>query len=140
MFFRVFAEFVQLVLQFDDRLLEIELMFHAFERITGFGGLTMRIRRALKMRKAGLASGLRGDEVYTPSPRRSEGRRDQLGGRCPSRAASKTPMPTLNGQRNPSLWLSDVPSCNLVQRNLIFFPVIFAAVSFERKKHRLLTV
>jgi hypothetical protein len=33
----------------------------------------------LKKQKAGLASGLRGDEVYTPSPRRSEGRRDQLG-------------------------------------------------------------
>ena len=29
MFFRMLAEFVQLVLQFDDRLLEIELMFHA---------------------------------------------------------------------------------------------------------------
>jgi hypothetical protein len=27
--FRMFAEFVQLVLQFDDRLLEIELVFHA---------------------------------------------------------------------------------------------------------------
>jgi hypothetical protein len=33
----------------------------------------------VKKQKAGLASGLRGDEVYTPSPRRSEGRRDQLG-------------------------------------------------------------
>jgi len=33
----------------------------------------------VKKRKAGLASGLRGDKVYTPSPRRSEGRRDQLG-------------------------------------------------------------
>ena len=28
-FFRVFAQFIQLGLQFDDRLLEIELMFHA---------------------------------------------------------------------------------------------------------------
>jgi hypothetical protein len=27
--FRVLAEIVQLVLQFEDRLLEIELMFHA---------------------------------------------------------------------------------------------------------------
>ena len=59
----------------------------------------------LEMRKAGLASGLRGDEVYTPSPRRSEGRRDQLGDRCPSRAASKTSMPTLNGQRNLQIFI-----------------------------------
>ena len=29
MLFRVLAEVLQLVLQFDDRLLEIELMFHA---------------------------------------------------------------------------------------------------------------
>jgi hypothetical protein len=29
MFFRVLAEFVQFGLQFDDGLLEIELMFHA---------------------------------------------------------------------------------------------------------------
>src|SRR3954469_17096454 len=34
--------------------------------------------------------------------RRSEGRRDQLGGRCSSRVASKTSMPTLNEQRNQS--------------------------------------
>jgi hypothetical protein len=33
----------------------------------------------VKKLKAGLASGLYDDEVYTPSPRRSEGRRDQLG-------------------------------------------------------------
>ena len=29
MFFRVLSEFVELVLQFDDGLLEIKLMFHA---------------------------------------------------------------------------------------------------------------
>jgi hypothetical protein len=45
------------------------------------------------------------DEVYTPSSRRSEGRRDQLGDRCPSRAASKTSMPTLNGQRNLQIFI-----------------------------------
>ena len=33
-----------------------------------------------KKQKAGLASGLCGEKDYTPSPRRSEGRRDQLGG------------------------------------------------------------
>ena len=32
-----------------------------------------------KKQKAGLASGLCGEKDYTPSPRRSEGRRDQLG-------------------------------------------------------------
>ena len=53
------------------------------------------------------------DEVYTPSPRRSEGRRDQLGGRCPSRVASKTSLPTLNGQRNSnrSLLSMTIHSC-----------------------------
>ena len=37
MLFRVFAEFVQLALQFDDRLLEIELMFHASGKLYVFG-------------------------------------------------------------------------------------------------------
>ena len=71
MFFRVFAEFVELGLQFDDRFLEIELMFHASGMLAVFWpdnqwGIP-------EMRKAGLSSGPRGDEVYTPSPRRSEG-------------------------------------------------------------------
>jgi hypothetical protein len=34
--FRMFAEFVQLVLQFDDRLLEIELVFHASGKLNVF--------------------------------------------------------------------------------------------------------
>ena len=42
---------------------------------------------------------LTGDEVCTPSLRRSEGRRGQFGGRCPGHAASKTSLPTLNGQQ-----------------------------------------
>ena len=71
MLFRMFAEFVQLALQFDDRLLEIELMFHASGSLNVlFACNSMRIP---EMRKAGLSSGPRGDEVYTPSPRRSEG-------------------------------------------------------------------
>jgi hypothetical protein len=52
------------------------------------------------MVKAGLASGLHGDEVYyalTGALRRAT---RPTWGRCPSRAASKTSMPTLNGQRN----------------------------------------
>src|SRR5215469_11349762 len=63
-----------------------------------------RRRRSAKVNKKNERPDLRpashSDEVYTPSLRRSEGRRDQLGGRCPSRAASKTSLPTLNGQRN----------------------------------------
>ena len=42
--------------------------------LTGGGGLIV------EKPKAGRKSGLRGDEVYTHSPVRSEGRRDQLGG------------------------------------------------------------
>ena len=36
MFFRMLAEFVQFGLQFDDWLLEIELMFHALESLIIF--------------------------------------------------------------------------------------------------------
>jgi hypothetical protein len=43
---------------------------------------------------------LSGDEVYTPSPRRSEGWRGQLFARCSNRTTSKTPILTLNEQRN----------------------------------------
>jgi len=60
MFFRVLAEFVQLGLQFDDGLLEIKLMFHAFGILTVFRPESMRISagHSVKKRKAGLASGL----------------------------------------------------------------------------------
>jgi hypothetical protein len=80
-------------------------MFHAWERIAilevssnvrFIGKFAIKDKKS----KAGLTSGLSDDEVYTPSSRRSEGRRDQLGGRCSSRAASKTSLPTLNEQRN----------------------------------------
>jgi hypothetical protein len=71
---------IQLGLQFDDRLLEIELMFHAWRDILAFLTAFRQWKfTGGKIAKAGLASGLRGDEVNTPSPRRSEGRRDQLG-------------------------------------------------------------
>jgi len=43
---------------------------------------------------------LSGDEVYTPSPRRSEGWRGQLFARCSNRTTSKTSILTLNEQRN----------------------------------------
>jgi len=57
-----------------------------------------------------------GDEVYTPSPRRSEGQRGQLGGRCSHRAASKTSMPTLNEQRDLFIFtISDTPQAQFVQ-------------------------
>jgi len=53
-----------------------------------------------KKRKAGLASGLRGDEIeyaFTKALRRAM---RPTWGRCPSRTASATSTPTLNGQRN----------------------------------------
>ena len=43
---------------------------------------------------------LSGDEVYTPSPRRSEGWCGQLFARCSNRTTSKTSILTLNEQRN----------------------------------------
>jgi hypothetical protein len=43
---------------------------------------------------------LSGDEVYTPSPRRSEGWYGQLFARCSNRTTSKTSILTLNEQRN----------------------------------------
>ena len=52
------AQIVQLVLQFDDRLLEIELMFHASGSLTFFAPESMRNSMSRKKRKAGLASGL----------------------------------------------------------------------------------
>jgi hypothetical protein len=66
--------------------------------------LLIRIKHNLAMgdkkQKAGLASGLCGDEVkyaFTQALRRAA---RLTWGRCPSRAASTTSMPTLNGQRN----------------------------------------
>jgi hypothetical protein len=83
-------------------------MFHASGIIIGlliesivFKTLKPAVRiNFIKKRKAGLTSGLSGDKVYTPSPRRSEGQRGQLGGRCPSHRCEQNPFPTLNGQRN----------------------------------------
>jgi hypothetical protein len=43
MLFRMGAQIVQFVLQFDDRLLEIELMFHAWNILTMFGRQSMGI-------------------------------------------------------------------------------------------------
>jgi hypothetical protein len=57
-------------------------------------------RAFLKSERPDFRPASHSDEVYTLSLQRSEGRRGQLGGRCPSRAASKTSLPTLNGQRN----------------------------------------
>ncbi len=54
--FRVLAQFLQLGLQFDDRLLEIELMFHACGKLNPFRGSINA--EFLKKRKAGLSSGL----------------------------------------------------------------------------------
>jgi len=73
------------------------------------------------------------DEVYTPSLRRSEGRRDQLGGRCPSRAASKTSLPTLNGQRNSnrSLILTPIICIWFKKNSTIYFTGLFTTSSLN---------
>src|SRR5271170_419962 len=102
MLFRMEPEVVQFILQFDDRFFEIELMFHAYESLIVFWPESMsEFGTFLQNERPDLRPASLGDEVYTPSPWRSEGRRDQLGGRCSSRAASKTSLPTLNEQRNP---------------------------------------
>jgi hypothetical protein len=61
----------------------------------------------------------RGDEVYyafTDALRRAT---RPTWGRCPSRAASKTSMPTLNGQRNLNYTQTDAPEGKKVQTFLI---------------------
>jgi hypothetical protein len=67
---------------------------------SGFGRVINAEFRLRKKRKAGLASGLCGDEVdyaFTQAFRRAM---RPTWGRCPSRIASATSTPTLNGQRN----------------------------------------
>ena len=51
-----FFEFLQLVLQFDDRLLEIELMFHAWGSLAVFRPQG-NANSTSKKKRAGLASG-----------------------------------------------------------------------------------
>jgi hypothetical protein len=51
----VLTQIIQLALQFDDRLFEIELVFHAWERLAFFEFQSMQ---KSKKRKAGLSSGL----------------------------------------------------------------------------------
>jgi hypothetical protein len=55
MFFRVLTQIIQFALQFDDRLFEIELMFHAWERLTFFEFQSMQ---KSEKQEAGLSSGL----------------------------------------------------------------------------------
>src|SRR5204863_9302570 len=54
----------------------------------------------LESKEPDLHPALSGDEVYTPSPRRSEGWHGQLFARCSNRTTSKTSILTLNEQRN----------------------------------------
>src|SRR5947199_361951 len=67
----MFLQLFQLVLQFNNRLLEVELMFHRVQL-----SLSPAARQRWKWRtdkEPDLHPALCGDEVYTPSPRRSEG-------------------------------------------------------------------
>ncbi len=76
---------------------------------------------APEKKKAGLASGLNGDEVkyaFTKALRRAT---RPTWGRCPSRAASKTSMPTLNGQRNLQIYSPSLSQTqSLLKRFKIF--------------------
>ena len=56
--FGVLAKIIQLALQFDDRLLEIELMFHV-AGILGSRGGQATANSGYKNQRAGLASGPR---------------------------------------------------------------------------------
>ena len=76
------------------------------------------------------------DEVYTPSLRRSEGRRDQLGDRCPSRVASKTSLLTLNGQRNSvRSFIKTLPCCIWSKKFPVrFFPSLLHLGRYNRHR------
>src|SRR5438445_3973062 len=67
----------------------------------GDEGYELRLRlKCCTDKEPDLHPALSGDEVYTPSPRRSEGWRGQLFARCSNRTTSKTSILTLNEQRN----------------------------------------
>ena len=71
---------------------------------------------------------LSGDEVYTPSPRRSEGWCGQLFARCSNRITSKTSILTLNEQRNLHTLLIDTIVSLLVQK-IFSFQRLFSPAS-----------
>src|SRR5258708_24935750 len=98
--FWMFFQLLQLLLQFNNRLFKVELMFHRLE-----ASVSTEARQRGRIpfgtdKEPDLHPALSGDEVYTPSPRRSEGWRGQLSGRCSNRTTSKTSTLTLNEQRN----------------------------------------
>ena len=68
--FRVLLQLLKLVLQLHNRLFEVELMFHR-PKPSQFS--PARQRRFRTGKEPDLHPALSGDEVYTPSPRRSEG-------------------------------------------------------------------
>jgi hypothetical protein len=83
---------------------------------------------SLKKQKAGLASGLRGDEVYTPSPRRSEGRRDQLGALFePRRKQNLSANPKRTAKFSIRYISIDVTIMQMVQT---IFKIFFHAVKY----------
>jgi len=72
---RMLLQLLELVLQLYDRLFEVELMFHPLQA-SQFSRPGQRSFRACvpgTLKEPDLHPALRGDEVYTPSPRRSEG-------------------------------------------------------------------
>src|SRR5262252_1521174 len=97
MCFRVLLQLLKLRLQFCDRLFEVEVMFHRGEISLSIYRWQCRFGTG---KEPDLHPALSGDEVYTPSPRRSEGWCGQLFARCSNRTTSKTSILTLNEQRN----------------------------------------
>src|SRR6187402_1803472 len=64
MLLRVILEIVQLGLQFEDWLLEVELVFHAAGSLAADGGEATRNSVAPKSREPDLRPALASDEVY----------------------------------------------------------------------------
>src|SRR5215813_8998783 len=73
---------------------------------------------------------LSGDEVYTPSPRRSEGWCGQLFARCSNRTTSKTSILTLNEQRNlhRALHIHRCVRSSFCSKYFFFFKKLFPPV------------
>src|SRR5438445_2286150 len=95
----------------------------------GDEGYELRLRlKCCTDKEPDLHPALSGDEVYTPSPRRSEGWRGQLFARCSNRTTSKTSILTLNEQRNLSFaTLIDSSKRSLVQKTFLFSKKFFRA-------------
>jgi hypothetical protein len=76
-FFGMLLQVLQLGLQFEDRFLEIKLVFHAEDILSAGKGEATR-NSSPESGEPDLRPALLSDEVFTPSLRRSEGQCGQL--------------------------------------------------------------